>query len=77
MKIIIEGLNSGSYYLMQDKLSFEYNKFEAQKTKYNDTKFEIDRKSALEITYTLLDSVNMLTKEAEELLSEVEMQINE
>lgn len=36
----------------------------------------IDKKSALEITHTLLDSLNMLDKDAEELLYKIEEAIN-
>ena len=77
MNLTIEGLNSGSYYLTRNKLIFDYTKFICENSKYSDMKLEIDKKSALEIMHTLLDSENMLTKEMEELLCELEDKIND
>ena len=77
MNLTIEGLNSGGYYLTRNKLIFDYTKFICENSKYSDMKLEIDKKSALEIMHTLLDSENMLTKEMEELLCELEDKIND
>ena len=72
MRLTIEGLNSGGYYLTRNKLIFDYTKFICENSKYNDMKLEIDKKSALEIMHTLLDSENRLTKEMEELICDLE-----
>ena len=77
MPLIIEGLNSGGYYSIRNKLIFDYSKFICENSKYTDRKLEIDKKSALEIMHTLLDSLNMLDKDAEELLCELEDKIND
>ena len=75
MNLTIEGLNSGSYYLTRNKLIFDYTKFICENSKYNDMKLEIDKKSALEIMHTLLDSLNLLDKGMEELLYEIDERI--
>ena len=78
MKIDIKGLNSGSYYLVKDKLSFNCNDINIQQTKFNnDIIIELDKKSALEIMHTLLDSVNLFDKDNEQLLYIIEERIDE
>ena len=68
-KYRIINLHKGKYgLLLNNFLSFEIN---------NDEIFEIDKKSALEIAYTLFDSVGLLNNQAEKLLEKVEEMIDE
>ena len=76
MKITIKGLNSGSYYLVKDKLSFNYLKFKVENTRYNSCEFEIDKQSALEIVHTLLNSLDMLDKDTEDLICRMQERID-
>ena len=61
MSIKIDNLKDGKYELIGNNLYF------------NDEEIIIDKKSALEIMHTLLDSVNMLD---ENLIIDVEEKIN-
>ena len=61
MKINLSELKNGQYNLNSNWLYFE--------------DITIDKKSAVEIMATLLDSENLLTKEAEELIEEIEERI--
>lgn len=77
MKIIINYLDSGSYNLSRNKLSFDCSKFEITEIQFdNDIILEIDKKSALEITRTLLDSINLLNPDTENLLNNIEERID-
>lgn len=58
-------LKNGKYSLVENKLYFDCGKI----------KIVIDNKSALEIMTTLLDSMNLLTKENEDLIEEIESRI--
>lgn len=67
MKLNILELSNGRYGLFPEStLKFNINS--------KDT-LEIPKKVALEIMHTLLDSENMLTKEMEELICEIEERI--
>ena len=72
MKITISGLNSGSYYLAQNKISFHSENINIEQSKYNDLIIELDTDSALEVTHTLLDKLNMLDNKTEKLLEQIE-----
>lgn len=80
MEIHIEKLKNGSYRPFDNKLFFKFNKQDILMTTYNvenGYNLVIDQKSALEITHTLLDSLNLLDKDAEELLYKIEDKITE
>lgn len=64
----MRNLHDGRYGLFEDSnLTFTINDV---------NRLEIDKKSALEIATTLFDSMNMLSKEVEELLCDIEEKIN-
>jgi hypothetical protein len=73
MEIKLQELINSSYDL-KNNLYFNAN-IDIAKTDTNTTEIIIDKKSALEITYTLLDSLNMLDKNTENLLDEMETKI--
>lgn len=70
-KIIIKNLTNGKYEIGGKS---EYLLFEAGSTDSN-TYIYIDKKSALEIAHTLIDSLDMLDKNAEELICEMQEKI--
>lgn len=74
MEIELLGLNNGKYSLSKDELYFEVDTAMTKNTTERQLLI-IDKKSALEITHTLLDSLNLLDKDTEELLYEIEERI--
>ena len=74
MEIKLLGLNNGKYSLSKDELFFEVDTAMTNNTTERQL-LTIDKKSALEITHTLLDSLNLLDKDTEELLYEIEERI--
>lgn len=71
MGVYIENLTNGKYGLRTDS----YLKFEID-TQNNRQELMIDKKSALEIAYTLIDSLGMLDKNAEELICNMQEKIH-
>ena len=81
MKIRIEEINSGRYNLLNNFLIFDckefgYLKEENEPLKPTHIELMIDKTSALEIMHTLLDSENLLTKENEKLICDIDERIN-
>ena len=74
MEIKLLGLNNGKYSLSKSELYFVVDTAMTNNTTERQL-LTIDKKSALEITYTLLDSLNLLDKDTEELLYEIEERI--
>ena len=76
MKVKITDIQKGSYDLLGDNLYFETN---CMKDNYSCNTHEliIDKKSALIISHTLLDSLYLLNKDTEKLLDDIENKINE
>ena len=68
MEISIEGLINGRYSLGHiSNLYFDIDK---------NMSIVLDKQSALEITHTLLDSLDLLDKHTEELIYKIEEKIN-
>jgi hypothetical protein len=76
MKFEIQELANSSYDL-NNNLYFNgiVNIYRQEERPFNYTTIVINKKSALEITHTLLDSLNMLDKNAENLLDKIEERI--
>ena len=76
MIVKLEGINSGRYNL-HNSLFFNYGTLNFIEKEFRPAhiELEIDKKSALEIMATLLDSENLLTKEAEDLIEKIEERI--
>ena len=74
IEIKMYGLNNGKYNLFNNELYFDIKGAKLGNYTLND-RLTIDKSSALEITHTLLDSLNLLDNNTEELLCEIEERI--
>lgn len=76
----ITKITNGKYNL-ENSLFFEYEDMKVTRNnpelKPIHLELELDKKSALEIMETLLDSENLLTKEAEDLIAELQEKIEQ
>lgn len=69
MRVKLSDITDGSYNLAKGTLNFHLNEICTEEDGDNShINLIINSKSALEIMITLLDSKNLLTKEAEELI---------
>lgn len=78
MVLRINNISLGRYNL-RNSLFFNFSSMDVveKKTKPECIELEIDKKSALEIAHTLIDSVDLLDNKTEKLLEEIEEKVLE